>query len=159
MSASGITLVVRLNHGCHHPTKAVPLDSLAPAKRRDDLRRRADARQARQDLLDREAMQLGVEAARGILGDDDRIILEPGVAGGRFDAEIGRDPAEDDRRDGAAAKLQVELGAKEGAPLPLGDRQVRLDRLDFRGKFGEVGRRIAGGRRIGMSTGCCRRST
>ena len=132
---------------------------LGRRERGDDFRRRANAGEARQDLFDGEAVQLIVEAARGILGDDDGIVPEPGIAGGRFDAEIGRNPAENDGRDAATAELQVEFGAEEGAPLPLGDGEIGRERGDFGGNSAKSGGGLPGGRRIGMSTGCCRRST
>src|ERR1700680_4194988 len=123
-------------------SRMVPLVCrLARRERCYDLGGRAYARDARQHLLDREAMQLRIQAARRVLGDHDGIVLEPGVTRGGFDAEIGGNAGEDDGAYPTPSELQVELGAEEGAPLSLGDREIGGNRGDRRRRFREVGGR------------------
>src|SRR3546814_7687597 len=52
------------------------------------------------------------------------VALFPAGPRGRFDADAGDDAAQHDGVDAAAAQLQVQLGAVEGIPLPLGDQNV-----------------------------------
>ena len=70
---------------------------------RAECRRPGDDSDSRQDMLDREGVQLGREAGRRILGDHHGIAMLPGAAGGRFNAEIGGDAAEHDGGDAAPA--------------------------------------------------------
>src|ERR1700677_2870489 len=84
----------------------------------------ADAGETGEDIFKGEAVMLGVLAGAGIF-DEHKGKAEAGtLAGGGLDAGVGGDAGEDDRVNAAGFKLLLEVGAGEGAPMPLGDQDV-----------------------------------
>ena len=122
------------------PTPAVRL----LLERSHDLSRRADAGDARQDLLDREPMHLRVHARARVLGDHDGVAVLPRVSRGTFDAEVGGDAGEDDRVDAAASELKVELRAVECTQLAFRDDDGSVERGDVGDEVKPVGGDSAG---------------
>ena len=75
-------------------------------------------------MPDSHAVQFLRDAGTSILDQKHVIAVLPSLARRRFDAEIGRDPAEHNRANAPPPELQVEFGAVEGAPLVLGNDKV-----------------------------------
>ena len=90
----------------------------------------------------------GAACTHGVLDEDERIAALVGVAGRRLHAVVRRDAAQHDGGDAAAAQLQVEVGAVEGASLPLGHDDVALLWPELGHDVGEVGRGRPGRRRL-----------
>ena len=67
---------------------------------------------------------VGVHVAHGVGGERDVVAVLVGGAGGGFHADAGGDARQHDLGDTAAAQLDVETGAVEGAPVALGDGDV-----------------------------------
>src|SRR6202020_1466203 len=76
------------------------------------------------DVADGKVVHLGGQAARGIFGKNDGIAVFPCLSCRRLDAHVRCDASQNDCLDTAAAQLQVQLRAMEGAPLALGDENV-----------------------------------
>jgi hypothetical protein len=69
----------------------------------------------------------------GVLDEDDFIATIEGSTGGGFDPEVGGDAADDDCLYATAAKLVVELGSVECAPMALSDDEgswLTVKRID-----------------------------
>ena len=83
-----------------------------------------DAGNAREDIFERQGMGFGGVGGAGVLDHHEIVIAFPGVARGRFDAEIGGDAAENNGFDAAPAQVQVEIGAVKGTPVAFVDDDV-----------------------------------
>src|ERR1700735_4548533 len=77
-----------------------------------------------EDVADSKVVHLGGHGARGIFGKNDGIAVFPCLSCRRLDAHVRCDASQNDCLDTAAAQLQIQLRAMEGAPLPLGDENV-----------------------------------
>ena len=69
-------------------------------------------------------MGVGGQVGHRVGGEGDVVAVFVGGAGGRLDADAGRDTGQHDLGDAAAAQVDVEVGAVERAPVPLGDDDV-----------------------------------
>jgi len=71
-------------------------------------------------------MLIGRSGAARVFGNDQVEAQLPGVAGGRFHADIGGNSAQDNGVDAATAQLQLQIGAVKGAPLAFGDFDIAV---------------------------------
>src|ERR1700721_1255207 len=76
------------------------------------------------DVADSKVVHLGGQAAGGIFGKNDEIAVFPCLSCRRLDAHVRCDASQNDSLDTAAAQLQIQLRAMEGAPLALGDENA-----------------------------------
>src|ERR1700734_2304777 len=110
---SAATVVIFQTNGSRPPDLLEDL-----GKGGQDLIGGADPGDTREDIFKGEAVMLGVLAGAGIF-DEHKGKAEAGaLAGGGLDA------GEDDRVNAAGFELLLEVGAGEGAPMPLGDEDV-----------------------------------
>jgi len=116
---STATAVIFQTNGSSPPDSAETL-----GKGGQDLIGGANASETREDIFKGEAVMLGVLAGAGIF-DEHKGKAEAGaLAGGGLDAGGGGDASEDDGVNAAGFELLLEVGAGEGAPVPLGDEDV-----------------------------------
>src|SRR5207248_1907102 len=97
--------------------------------------------QPREDLLQAVAVRRLVEVGDRVGGDRDVIAVFMGGAGGGLDADAGGDARQHDLGDTAAAQLQIQAGAVEGAPVLLADGDVGGLPVEFGDELGPVGGR------------------
>ena len=105
--------------------RSSPPDSLeALGKGRQDLIGGANAGQTREDIFKGEAMMLGVLAGAGVFDQHKGKSQSGALPRGGFDAYVGRNAGQDDRVDPAVLELLLQVGAGEGAPMTLGNKDV-----------------------------------
>ena len=75
-------------------------------------------------MPDRPFVRLDGHAGRRVAHDDEFVAKLPSLARGRFDAELGGDPAEDDGPYPTAPELGIEVGAEKRPPGGLGDLEI-----------------------------------
>jgi len=85
----------------------------------EDFLRAADEAEQGKDFADGEGVKFFRPRAHGVLNEDELVGALVRSAGGRLDAHVGGDAAEDDGGDATTAHLQVEIGAVERAPVTL----------------------------------------
>ena len=78
------------------------------------------------------------------LGDDGLVVVLPGVARRRFDAEIRHQASDHHMGDAAPSQLKVEFRPMKGAPLPLGDQDARSDGGKLGRELGPIGWQTVG---------------
>src|ERR1700688_4670448 len=86
-----------------------------------DLIGGANAGQTREDIFKGEAVMLSVLAGAGVFDEHEGKAQAGSLARGGLDTGVGGDACEDDRVDAAGFELLLQVGAGEGAPMPLGD--------------------------------------
>src|SRR3984885_12743521 len=132
---STATAVIFQTNGSSPPDSAETL-----GKRGQDLIGGANASETREVIFKGEAVMLGVLAGAGIF-DEHKGKAEAGaLAGGGLDARVGGDACEDDRVDAAGFELLLQVGAGEGAPMPLGDEDVAMLETGGRSDLRRCGR-------------------
>jgi len=75
-----------------------------------------------------------VGGGAGVEGDDDVEVVEEGVAGGGFDAEVGHDADDDDGADVAVGEPVGEGGAVEGGVVSFAEDPFSAPGLQFGGQ-------------------------
>src|ERR1700758_2526121 len=86
-----------------------------------DLIGGANASETREDLFKRVTVLFGVLGGAGVFDQHKGKSQSGALPRSGFDACIGGDACEDDRVDATGFKLLLEVGAGEGAPVPLGE--------------------------------------
>src|SRR5580704_8016087 len=113
---STATAVIFQTNGSSPPDSAETL-----GKGGQDLIGGPDSRETREDLFKRVAVLFGVLGGAGVFDQHKGKSQSGALPRGGLDACIGGDACEDDRVDAAGFKLLLEVGAGEGAPVPLGE--------------------------------------
>ena len=82
------------------------------------------------------ACSCAVDTGDAVFDEHDLIAVFEGLPRRGLHAHVGRDTPDHQGLDATAPQLQVELGAVEGAPLPLGDDDIPRRLLQFRRESG-----------------------
>ena len=116
---STATAVIFQTNGSSPPDSAEIL-----GKGGEDLIGGANAGQAGEDPFERKTMLFGVQACASVFDEYKGKAEASALAGCGLDACVGGDTGEDDRVNVAGFELMLQVGAGEGAPMPLGDEDV-----------------------------------
>src|SRR5579864_6683902 len=116
---STATAVIFQTNGSSPPDLAEAL-----GKGGQDLIGGPNAGQTREDIFKGEAVVPGVLAGAGIFDEHEGKAQAGSLTRGGLDTGVGGDACENDGVDAAGFELLLQVGAGEGAPMPLGEEDV-----------------------------------
>ena len=86
--------------------------------------RRCDPPNAGENGFNGKLVHFGLSTSHSIFNEQNLVIPLPGIAGGGFNAEVGGNPAQDNRFDSASAQLQFEVSTVKGAPVVFQNNDI-----------------------------------
>src|SRR6202030_1281234 len=123
-AANRIERAIRTPQRANTGNVAKDMDGTLSAMRKREISTFDDPADPWKDVADSKVVHLRGHGARGIFGKNDGIAVFPCLSCRRLDADVRCDASQNDCLDTAAAQLQIQLRAMEGAPLALGDENV-----------------------------------
>src|SRR6266566_6976807 len=111
---------------------------LCPTKCCDNLLRAADTTNSWKDMRADIVMFFFRERVHRIFGEHLVVAMLVGLAGRGINAKAGGNATQDNGVNPPTAQLEIEIRAKEGAPLMLRDQVIQGLQTQFRRKLGPV---------------------